>query len=129
MHERPRDRETTMKPHSRSRIGRIAGLSGALALCVAAGAAQAADLAQGRQKADEVCAACHGKDGNTPIDPTYPRLAGQHRDYLERALLDYQSEQRRNPIMGAQAKQLSRADIRNLAAFYASLPGTMSHKR
>jgi cytochrome c553 len=130
MQRRQRDRETTtMKRLFHFRIGRIAGLSGALALCAAAGTVQAADIAQGRQKADEVCAACHGKDGNTPIDPTYPRLAGQHRDYLERAMLDYQSEQRRNPIMGAQAKMLSRADIRNLAAYYASLPGTMSHKR
>jgi cytochrome c553 len=129
MHERQSDRETTMKRPLRFRIGRIAGLSGALALCAAAGAVQAGDIAQGRQKADEVCAACHGKDGNTPIDPTYPRLAGQHRDYLERALLDYRSEQRSNPIMSAQAKLLSRADIRNLAAFYASLSGTMSHRR
>lgn len=118
-----------MKRHFHFRNARIAGLWGALALFAAAGTVQAADLDKGRQKADEVCAACHGKDGNTSIDPTYPRLAGQHRDYLERALLDYQSEQRRNPIMGAQAKLLSRADVRNLAAFYASLPGTMSHKR
>ena len=50
------------------------------------------------------CAACHGKDGNTPIDPSYPKLGGQHRDYLERALLDYRNGQRKNAIMGAQAQ-------------------------
>ncbi|RPH58902.1 MAG: cytochrome c [Burkholderiales bacterium] len=110
------------------RNARLVGLLGALALLAASGA-HAADVAKGREKADQVCAACHGKDGNTPIDPSYPRLAGQHRDYLQRALLDYQSEQRRNAIMGAQAKELSRADIANLAAFYASLPGQLSHKR
>ncbi len=107
---------------------RFAVLIGAASLLAVTGA-QAADIAKGREKADQVCAACHGKDGNTPIDPSYPRLAGQHRDYLRQAMLDYQSDARKNPIMGAQAKQLSRVDIENLAAFYASLPGTLSHKR
>jgi len=89
----------------------------------------AGDVAKGREKAEQACAACHGKDGNKPIDPSYPKLAGQHADYLVRALLDYKSEQRKNAIMVAQAKGLSRADIDNLSAFYASLPGTLSHKR
>ncbi len=92
-------------------------------------AAQAQSIEQGRKKADEICAACHGKDGNTPIDASYPRLAGQYRDYLENALLDYQTERRKNPIMGPQAKQLSRDDVRNLAAYYASLPGTLENQR
>ncbi len=110
------------------RTRRVAAVAGALAMFVASGA-RGADVAKGKEKADQVCAACHGKDGNTPIDPTYPRLAGQHDDYLRHALLAYQSEQRKNPIMGAQAKQLSRADIDNLAAYYASLPGQLSHQR
>jgi len=46
-----------------------------------------------------------------------------------RALLDYKSDQRKNAIMSARAKALSRADIENLSAFYASLPGKLSHKR
>ncbi len=93
--------------------------------------AQAADdeIEKGRQKADEVCAACHGKDGNTPIDPSYPKLAGQYRDYLEHSLLDYKNDRRKNPIMGAQAKPLSRDDIRNVAAYYASLSGTLEKRR
>ncbi len=122
-------------PLSRARragaLGRLpvnALLGAALAL-LAAGGAHAADIAKGKEKAEQICAACHGKDGNTPIDPSYPRLGGQHDDYLRRALLDYQSDQRKNAIMGAQAKQLSRADIQNLAAYYASLPGPLSHQR
>ncbi len=93
--------------------------------------ATAADVAKGKEKADQVCAACHGKDGNTPIDPSYPKLAGQYRDYLERVLLDYRSGQRKNAIMGAQVQPsvLTRADISNLAAYYASLPGSLSHRR
>ena len=92
-------------------------------------AAQAADVAAGKARADAVCAACHGKDGNTPIDPIYPKLAGQHRDYLERALLDYKSGARKNAIMAGQSQSMSRADIENLAAYYATLPGSLRVKR
>ena len=101
------------------------------AACIAllASGAHAADAAKGKEKADQICASCHGKDGNPPIDPSYPKLAGQHRDYLERALLDYKSEARKNAIMVGQAKQLSRQDIQNLAAYYASLPGQLSLRR
>jgi cytochrome c553 len=91
--------------------------------------ALAGDIAQGKAKADQVCASCHGKDGNTTIDPSYPKLAGQYRDYLERALLDYKSGQRKNAIMAGFAQGLSRDDIRNLAAYYASLPGQLSARR
>ena len=72
-----------------------------------------------------VCAACHGKDGNSPVDPSYPRLAGQHQDYLRQALLDYHSDSRKNAIMGAQAKALTKKEIGDLAAYYASLPGQL----
>lgn len=106
------------------------GIAAAIALGSAlALPAHAADLEKGKAKADQVCAACHGKDGNTPIDPTYPKLAGQHRDYLEHALRDYKADRRKNPIMGAMAKPLSRDDIENLAAYYASLPGQLSSRR
>lgn len=88
-----------------------------------------ADLASGEKLAEERCAACHGKDGNTPIDPSYPRLAGQHEDYLLHSLRDYKDEKRKNAIMGAQAKLLSRTDMENVAAYFSQLPGVMNHKR
>jgi len=91
--------------------------------------AWAADPAKGKEKADQVCAACHGKDGATPIDPSYPKLAGQHADYLLQALTAYKNDSRKNAIMGAQAKTLSKADMQNLAAYYGSLPGPLSHRR
>jgi len=105
-------------------------LLGAAALVAVLAPAQAfaADIEKGREKADQVCAACHGKDGNTPIDPTYPRLAGQASDYLLRALIDYKSESRRNAIMGGQAKALTRTEMQDLAAYYASLPGQLHYK-
>lgn len=100
----------------------------ALAAALLPAHALAADIAKGREKADQVCAACHGKDGNTPIDPTYPRLAGQSADYLFQSLVDYKNESRKNAIMGGQAKPLTRAEMADLAAFYASLPGQLKYK-
>jgi cytochrome c553 len=86
---------------------------------------QAADIAEG-QKKSATCAACHGKDGNTPIDPSYPKLAGQHKDFLVRALKDYKSGIRKNAVMAGQAAALSTKDMENLSAYYASLPGSLS---
>jgi len=99
------------------------------ALSLAAVPGQAADRAAGQAKADAVCAACHGKDGNTPIDPSYPKLAGQHPDFLVRALTDYKTGSRKNAVMAGQAQALSKADIDNLADYYASLPGSLSTRR
>ena len=107
-------------------------LTSSLAAVILAGlvtSAAAANIEAGKQKAEQICAACHGKDGNTPIDPSYPRLAGQHRDFLFQVLMDYKNDRRKNAIMGAQAKLLSRQDAQNLAAYYASLEGTMRHQK
>jgi cytochrome c553 len=111
-------------------VKRTSAIVAALALgLLASQVSLAADKAKGEAKANEVCAACHGKDGKTPIDPSYPILAGQHEDFLLRALQDYKIEARKNAVMGAQAKGLSKADMKNLAAYYASLPSGLSHKR
>ena len=95
----------------------------ALLLClpVAAFAQNApADVAAGEKRA-AVCFACHGKSGRA-ILPEYPNLAGQNRAYLEKALRGYQTGTRTDPVMGPMAKPLSEADIRNIAAYFASLP-------
>jgi cytochrome c553 len=117
-------------PQSMTRTARALSVSAALlALLSMSPAVSAADRAAGQAKADAVCAACHGKDGNTPVDPSYPKLAGQYSDFLIRALSDYKSGARKNAIMAGQVQALSKADIENLAAFYASLPGSLSVKR
>lgn len=93
--------------------------------------ASAADIEAGKAAAQKYnCAACHGADYNTPIDPSYPKLAGQHKDYLELALIAYQrgadgANGRGNAIMGGVAKPLSRQDIKNIAAYLNSLPGSL----
>jgi cytochrome c553 len=75
--------------------------------------------ATARPKATEVCLACHGTNG-VGITADYPTLAGQHRDYLERALHDYKLGGRKNAIMVGMAATLTREDIEQLAAYYAS---------
>ena len=92
------------------------------------GAAHAGDIAAGR-KLSATCAACHGDDFNSPKVPGSPRLAGQYADYLEKSLIDYQTGARKNAIMSGIAKPLSRADIRNLSAYFASLPGDLTHRK
>jgi cytochrome c553 len=68
------------------------------------------------------CAACHGQDGATPIDPTYPVLAGQTERYLLRQLELIQSNERPVPLMTGQLTGKSTQDLADLAAYYASLP-------
>lgn len=70
-------------------------------------------------EAAQTCVACHGTDG-VGITPQYPTLSGQHADYLERALTDYKRGGRKNAIMAGFAAQLSAADIKALAAYYAA---------
>lgn len=76
----------------------------------------AGDAEAGAQVAG-VCAACHALDGNS-IDPQYPKLAGQHAQYIARQLRLYASGERDNAIMLGFAAQLSEDDIRNVSAFY-----------
>lgn len=80
--------------------------------------AHAGDPAAGKEKA-KVCAACHGENGVSQA-PDFPKLAGQYNDYLVRALNDYKSGARKNPIMAGQVANLKREDIADLAAYYSS---------
>ena len=83
----------------------------------------------GKAKAAQVCAACHGPDGNKPTGPDFPILAGQHVDYLRKALSDYKSGKRSNPIMKGFAATLSSKEMDDLAAWFASQPSNLvSHR-
>ena len=68
------------------------------------------------------CAACHGADGVSAI-PSFPKLAGQQRDYLYHALKDYKSGKRNNPLMAEQVKNLSDADMLDLAMYFSKQKG------
>ncbi|MCA1767542.1 MAG: cytochrome c4 [Idiomarina sp.] len=87
--------------------------------------AQSGDAEAGKEKS-QVCAACHGPNGESPSD-MYPHLAGQHEKYLLKQLKDYKlasetggEEGRNNPIMMGQVASLSEQDMADLAAFFAS---------
>ena len=95
-----------------------------------AGAAQAAGNAEaGKTKAAQVCAACHGPEGNKPTAPENPILAGQHQDYLAKALKDYKTGKRNNAIMKGFAASLSNQDIADLAAWFASQKSNLHFQR
>jgi cytochrome c553 len=76
------------------------------------------------------CQSCHGTNFNTPIDPTYPKLAGQHADYLYIALREYQTDKnpqvgRSNPIMMGMARTLTHAEAKLLGDYISSLPSEL----
>ena len=106
-----------------------AGLSGlAVSMSVnAAEPAQAAkpDVARGQAIATQVCAACHAADGNS-AGAAFPKLAGQHAEYIVKQLKDYKTQPgakapaRNNPIMAGIAGALSDQDMVNVAAYFAS---------
>ena len=108
-----------------------------------------AELAKGKRKAPEgkpsrepspqvaallqkaACASCHGANFSTPIDPSYPKIAGQYADYLFVALKAYKVENnpavgRNNGVMGAIAKQFSNNELRTLSEYVGSLEGEMA---
>jgi cytochrome c553 len=73
------------------------------------------------------CVSCHGANFSKPIDPTYPKLAGQHADYLTVALKSYKTEKnnnvgRSNGVMAGQVKQFSNAELKAIANYIATLP-------
>lgn len=101
------------------RTTHLASVAAALALVLAASSAGASgDVAAGREKSAP-CAQCHGADGNSPT-PAFPRLAGQHADYIVKALADYKSGARSNPIMAPFASQLTKQDREDLGAYFSS---------
>jgi cytochrome c553 len=101
-----------------------------LALCAIGSAtpSDAADPKAALARVQQVCAACHGVDGNSQLADN-PKLGGQYPDYLAKALRDYQSGLRKNPVMAGLVDKLSNQDIENLAAYYASQPAAVVIKQ
>lgn len=79
------------------------------------------------------CVSCHGANLSRPIDPSYPKIAGQHADYMFVALKAYKAQNnaavgRSNGVMGAIARQFSNAELKVLANYVASLDGELTVK-
>ena len=78
----------------------------------------AGDAEAGKQKA-QICAACHAADGNS-INPIWPKLAGQHAEYISKQLNDFKAGSRKNDQMSPMSANLGKEDIADLAAYFAS---------
>ena len=80
------------------------------------------------------CASCHGENYSKPVAPAYPKIAGQHADYLYVALKAYQTDGnpqvgRKNAVMGGMARQFTHAELKELAGYISSLPGELQTVR
>jgi len=108
-------------PGESSGMNKLTHIVIGIGFAVLAGSAQAGgDIAAGKAKA-ATCVACHCEDGNSPTSG-FPRLAGQHADYLEHALAGYANGERKNAIMAGFAATLSAQDRADLAAWFAAQP-------
>lgn len=103
----------------RSKFGE-AVLAAAVFFFASAAPVAAQDIEAGRAKS-QVCAACHGADGNSPAG-MFPSLAGQTWRYIYIQLRDFKEGRRNNPLMSPMAAPLSRDDMINIANFYAAQP-------
>ena len=90
-----------------------------IAVAAITSAHAAGDPAKTHGIVNQVCAACHGIDGNSPLSAN-PSLAGQHPEYLLKQLTEFKSGARSNAVMAAMVANLSLDDMRNLAAYYAA---------
>lgn len=99
---------------------RIACLVAAVAVLLTAPSAYAADIAAGKAKATEVCAACHGENGISVME-NIPSLAGQPDQFIQWQLVFFRAGTRKNEQMQPVVADLSNEDVRNLGAYFASL--------
>jgi len=90
----------------------------------ATGAIAGGNAAAGKEKS-QTCVACHGEAGMSAV-ATFPNIAGQYQDYLYFALQSYKSGSRNNAIMSGIVTALNEQDMKDLAAYYASLNGLES---
>jgi cytochrome c553 len=109
-----------------TRLARLLGLG--LAVFALATPALAGNAAAGKAKA-AACAGCHGADGNGGGDPTWPKLSGQHENYLISQLQAFKSGTRKDPMMSPMAAPLSNKDIEDLAAYFSSQEMRVSSAR
>lgn len=105
---------------------RTPALAALISVCIFAGAVHAANPEAGKEKS-RTCAACHGTEGNSAA-ADFPRLAGQHYDYLVKTLNDYKSGVRKNAIMAPQVANLNQRDFQDLAAYYSQQQGLVTRK-
>ena len=98
-------------------------LAAMIGLATLGNAQAAGDAEAGKAKA-AMCAACHGTDGNSPA-PNFPKLAGQHVEYIVKQLNEYKSGDRKDATMTGMVAALSEQDMADLAAFFSAQKATV----
>src|SRR3546814_284552 len=89
-------------------------------------AAEPAQVSQAQvpQQVTQVCAACHGVDGNSAV-ALYPKLAGQFKEYAARQLVEFKSGARKSPVMSPLAATLTEEDISTLSVYFSAQEPTL----
>lgn len=105
------------KAHTSSSAGLPAG-------SIAAGEAFAKKK---RGPTNQACVECHGTEETNPLDPSYPRLAGQYHDYIAHSLQMYRGGDREHALMSTQAKDLTDQQIADVSAYFGSREQTQLH--
>jgi cytochrome c553 len=100
-------------------------VTASIVLALAVNGVQAAGNADEGKKQSAVCGGCHGPDGNSGINPLWPKLAGQHPSYIEKQLKDFQAGKRKNDLMSPMAAPLTAQGIADLAAYFSSQTRTI----
>lgn len=95
----------------------LAGVMLAATFALPIGAAEAVDLARAEEIVSGRCFLCHGMEGES-ASPVFPRLAGQHADYIAKQLADFKSGKRNSDTMKPQAEELTPAEMKALGAFF-----------
>lgn len=95
-------------------------ITATIALCIGINPVHAAGNADEGKNKSAICAGCHGADGNSPINPLWPKIAGQHPRYIEKQLKEFKSGDRTDPTMAPMAMPLSEQDVADLAAYFSS---------
>lgn len=96
-----------------------------IALAFSVNAVQAAGNADEGKTKSAVCAGCHGADGNSGLNALWPKIAGQHPQYIEKQLKDFKEGRRTDPLMAPMAMPLSDQDMADLAAYFSSQTKTI----
>ena len=82
-------------------------------------------VARSGEEVAKQCVSCHAEDGNS-IAPNFPRLAGQHADYMFHSLKSYKNGDRKNAIMAGIVAALSEKEMKNVSEYYANMDGGLS---
>jgi cytochrome c553 len=108
---------------SKNRAGSIMNkwlVTAIIALVFSSSGVLAAGNAEHGKSISAVCGGCHGADGNSGINPLWPKLAGQHPKYIEKQLKNFYDKERTDPLMSPMAATLSEQDRADLAAYFSS---------